>query len=161
MTQLSRNAQINVFPIHLPPLRDRRTDIPLLVQTFIRRLQANTKKPVTGLTREAMDIFINYAWPGNVRELKGALEYAFIITEEGLIGLNHLPPKIIAGRETRPASAVLSKPVDSIEKTALMEALRQSNGNQSQAARLLGINRVTVWNRMKKYSIDLKRVMVS
>lgn len=145
--------RINVIPIHLPPLRDRKEDIPVLVNTFITRLRSRTGKDITGLTPAAMDKFMGYPWPGNVRELKSALEYAFVIGEGGLIDLHHLSPDI--------AKAAGTKEARDSEKEALIEALRQSGGNQSQAARILGVNRVTVWNRMKKYGIDLKKVLVA
>ena len=102
-----------------------------------------------------------YHWPGNVRELKSALEYAFVIAEKGPIGPDQLPAQIAKGKEEMKDEALVPPRGDPAEKAALIEALRQSNGNQSQAARILGVNRVTVWNRMKKYGIDLKRVMVS
>jgi PAS domain S-box-containing protein len=171
--------RINVFPIHLPPLRERSEDIPLMVQAFIRRLRSKTGKEISGLTPEAMECFMNYDWPGNVRELKSALEFAFVIAENGLIHLEQLPPKI-SSRQRVPAvtqesiktdsdspndglisASQATKPQDIDEKVALINALRQTNGNQSQAARILGINRVTVWNRMKKYGIDLKKVLTT
>ena len=151
--------RINVIPIYLPPLRDRSEDIPLLVNTFIKRLQSQTGKTITGLTPSAMDKFMEYPWPGNVRELRSALEYAFVIAEQGLIDLDHIPPKIIQGDGEKTSGMFLSGPGDTDEKAALLEALRQSNGNQSQAARILGVTRVTVWNRMKKYGIDLQKVL--
>ncbi|MBI5604812.1 MAG: sigma 54-interacting transcriptional regulator [Deltaproteobacteria bacterium] len=168
--------RINVFPIHLPPLRERSEDIPLLVNNFIRRLRVRTGKKITGLSSAAMEGFMNYRWPGNVRELKSALEYAFVIAEKGLIDLDQLPsnivkPKPIVPESVQPPLQATGFPkVDEFvisesnsaergEKTALIKALQQCQGNQSQAARALGINRVTVWNRMKKYGIDLKKVL--
>jgi transcriptional regulator of acetoin/glycerol metabolism len=100
---------------------------------------------------------MDYPWPGNVRELKSALEYAFVIAEQGKIDFDHLP-----------ATATESPPIpkrndNSIkaqsERQALIDALRKTGGNQTQAARLLGVNRVTVWNRMRKYGLDLNRVL--
>ena len=164
--------RISVFPIHLPPLRERSDDIPLLVNTFIRRLRSRTGKTISGLTTAAMERFMNYPWPGNVRELKSALEFAFVIAEDGLIELSQLPPKI-AHPEQVPVHHVvdqltsgveLKNPftgADSPEKKALIEALQRANGNKSQAARILGINRVTVWNRMKKYRIDFKKTLTT
>ena len=164
--------RINVFPIHLPPLRERTDDIPLLVHTFIRRLRIKTGKTISGLSPAAMECFMNYPWPGNVRELKGALEFAFVIAEEGLIDLDQLPPKI--AKPAQLSMQPVMQNVDSLEdrvdivpssdlteKMTLVEALKKTNGNQSQAARILDINRVTVWNRMKKYRIDLKKVLTT
>jgi PAS domain S-box-containing protein len=170
--------RINVFPIFLPPLRDRIEDLPLLVQAFIRRLQSVTGKKITGLTAIAMERFMDYRWPGNVRELRSALEFAFVIAEDGLIDLDQLPPNIARTewasnhlKQQRKAPSGQIDPLqtqrlapqsaENAEKKALIDALRQTNGNQTQAARLLGINRVTVWNRMKKYGIDLKKVLTT
>jgi transcriptional regulator with GAF, ATPase, and Fis domain len=153
--------RINVIPIQLPPLRDRPEDVPFLTSTFIKRLKSRTGKEINGLKPEAMELFMSYPWPGNVRELKSALEYAFVIQEKGLIGIEHLPPQMgKRSPEDRPAGmADASGPTD--EREALIEALRRAGGNQSQAARMLGISRVTVWNRMKKYGIDLNKVVTS
>jgi PAS domain S-box-containing protein len=148
--------RINVIPIYLPPLRERKEDIPVLVSSFIQRLQRTTGKVMNGLTPNAMKRFMDYPWPGNVRELKSALEYAFVIAESGKLDTDHLPPQFSqrdAGSGDRPLADGFP------EKTALIEALRRTNGNQTQAARLLGINRVTVWNRMRKYGVDLKKVL--
>ena len=170
--------RINVFPIYLPPLRNRSEDIPLLVNTFIRRMRLRTGKNISRLTPVAMQRFMEYRWPGNVRELKSALEFAFVLTEGDVIDLNQLPPKIVESGQiqstteqmhlnardqelTGESQTVLSRPGDAAEKQALLEALKITNGNQSQAARILGINRVTVWNRMKKYGIDLKKVLTT
>ena len=170
--------RINVFPIHLPPLRNRSEDIPLLVNTFIRRMRSRTGKKISRLTPAAMERFMEYQWPGNVRELKSALEFAFVIADEGVIDLDQLPPKIAhpqqqftesdrphlratGHEETGQTTFFTANLGDPEEKRVLIEALRASNGNQSQAARLLGINRVTVWNRMKKYRIDLKKVLTT
>jgi len=98
---------------------------------------------------------MSYSWPGNVRELKSALEYAFVIAEKGSIGLEQLPhPLVSEPIRHSPRSN------ESEEKVALIEALRKSNGNQSEAARILGVNRVTVWNRMRKHGIDLRKVLM-
>jgi len=147
--------RINVIPIHLPPLRERLEDVPLLVNTFAERLRERTGKRITGLSHEAMERFMSYSWPGNVRELRSVLEYAFVIAERGTIGLEQLPHPLISGPSRHPVS-----PKESEEKIALVKALRKSNGNQSEAARILGVNRVTVWNRMRKHGIDLRKVLL-
>ena len=153
--------RINAIPIHLPPLRERREDIPTLTRAFITRFQKDTGKKITGLTPKAMEFFMTYDWPGNVRELKSALEYAFVIAEKGLIDSDQLPPQIISHeRKKHPESPVIEDK-NQAEKEALVEALRQSKGNQSRAAQILGVNRVTVWNRMRKYGINLEKVMTS
>ncbi len=149
--------RINVIPIHLPPLRERKEDIPLLVSVFIERLKRITGKQITGLTPDALRLFMDHSWPGNVRELKSALEFAFVVVESGKIEAEHLPPQFASG--FRPTAYGPAAADGAPEKTALIEALRRTKGNQTQAARLLGVNRVTVWNRMRKYGIDLKKVL--
>ena len=151
--------RINVIPIHLPPLRERPEDIPALVSTFIRRFTKKTGKKISGLTPEAMAFFMAHDWTGNVRELKSALEYAFVIAESRLIDTPQLPPQIWGKKRARGLDPVPLNHENPSERAALIEALKQSNGNQSQAARILGVSRVTVWNRMRKYGIDLQKVM--
>jgi len=152
--------RINVIPIYLPPLRDRTEDIPLLVSKFIHRLNDRSGKSITGLSRTAMERFFSYHWPGNIREVKSALEYAFVVADADLIGEEHLPHQIIQKDHLPIVNAPLLNSREPTEKLALVQALRQSGGNQSQAARNLGINRVTVWNRIKKYNINLKKIIV-
>ncbi len=153
--------RINVIPIHLPPLRERLEDLPLLVDHFLARLRQRSGKAITGLTREAMKLLLDHSWPGNVRELKGVLEYAFVVAESGLINPSHLPPKL-ASREVAPGTTPEAGGApDADEKTALINALRQAGGNQSQAAALLKVSRVTVWHRMKKYGIDVHKLVTA
>jgi two-component system response regulator HydG len=155
--------RINVIPIHLPPLRQRLEDIPVLVNHFVARLHEKTGKDIVGLSGECLDLFLQYGWPGNVRELKGVLEYAFVIAEAGSITPQHLPPKLSGGRLSPQIEAAPPPPKQEggglSEREALVEALRRSRGNQTKAAALLGVNRVTVYNRMRKYGIELKRVL--
>jgi transcriptional regulator with GAF, ATPase, and Fis domain len=151
--------RINVIPIHLPPVRERKEDIPTLINTFIDRLKLRTGKSIRGLTRQALNRFMQYHWPGNVREMKSALEYAFTVADKDAIDIDHLPPHML--QEQHPPLATTVQPIietaDNDQRRQLIDALRATGGNQSQAARLLGINRVTVWNRMRKYGINLKR----
>ena len=153
--------RINIIPIHLPPLRDRLDDIPLLVEHFLNRIHQRSGKTITGLTREAMKILLDNPWPGNVRELKGVLEYAVVLAEDGLIRPEHLPPKL-SGRVSPPISPPETEAVpEADERTALINALRQAGGNQSRAAAILGVSRVTVWHRMKKFGIDVHKLVTS
>jgi PAS domain S-box-containing protein len=150
--------RINVIPIHLPPVRRRKDDIPLLVNTFTSRLALRTGRNIRGLTREALNCFMEYPWPGNVREMKSALEYALTVADRETIDIDHLPPQMLA-QPSPVAAAAAPRLADTgnSQRQELIDALQASGGNQSQAARLLGVNRVTVWNRMRKYGIDLKR----
>ncbi len=153
--------RINVIPILLPPLRDRKEDIPLLINSFIRHLNIKTGKTIQGLSHDAMEAVMEYAWPGNIRELKNALEYSFVTADDALIQWAHLPKKITQNPVINRSPDLITPPESAMsdEKSELIKALKKAQGNQTKAAALLNINRVTVWNRMKKYGIDLKKVM--
>jgi len=153
--------RINVIPIDLPPLRDRMEDIPTLLNTFVYRLQRLTGKRIQGLSKEAIKRIMSYHWPGNVRELKSALEYSFVLQENGLIGVEDLPNYLYTEKKTEQTLQAIEAEPNVSEKAALVKALKQSLGNKSQAAQILGVSRGTVWNRMRKYGIDLKKVLLS
>jgi PAS domain S-box-containing protein len=160
--------RINVIPLMLPPLRERMEDIPLLAESFFRRLQLKSDKPVETIAYDTMGMLMAYGWPGNVRELRSAFEYAFVACAGGPIQTRHLPPGIVnqctgapALPAVRPGGAVPRAAASGngpSPREALVAALVQTGGNQSAAARLLGVSRGTVWNRMRKYGIDPKRI---
>jgi len=147
--------RISVFPLTVPPLKDRPEDIPIIVQHFIAQHCQKSGKNITGISPEAVARFSVYAWPGNVRELRNAIEYALVLCPEGEIGVQHLPPKIVSDHTC--IGPPRAEPAAAHEREQLVRALRQAGGNQSAAARLLGVSRVTVWKRMKKHRIDLTR----
>jgi len=153
--------RINVIPIFLPPLRNRKEDIPLLINSFIRHLNIKTGKAIQGLSHDAMEAVMDHTWPGNIRELKNALEYSFVTADGSLIQWAHLPKKITRNQGENRSPDLFIPPESAIpdEKSELIDALKKTLGNQTKAARILNINRVTVWNRIKKYSIDLKKIM--
>jgi transcriptional regulator of acetoin/glycerol metabolism len=103
-----------------------------------------------------MALLTAYGWPGNVRELRSAFEYAFVTCQESLIQPHHFPPAIHQGKATNRASKAVPSRKE-MKKSDLIEALKQAGGNQSEAARILGVSRVTVWNRVRQFGIDLKR----
>jgi len=146
--------RINVFPMQCPPLRERREDIPLIVQQFIRANNVKAGKKILGLAPEALEKLTAYRWPGNVRELRNAIEYAFVLCPSGGIGIQHLPPKIAGTRPECPEPSY-SSPANDNKRDFLVDVLKKTGGNQSEAARILGVSRVTVWKRIKKYGIDL------
>ena len=151
--------RINVIPITVPPLRERGSDIPLLAEAFFRRIQLKNNKKIKGISNETMRRLLAYSWPGNVRELKSAFEYAHVTCQDLIIQPHHLPPGVF--REWREASspAVPSNFRKSDKKQRLVDALRQADGNQSRAAEILGVSRVTVWNQMKRYGVNLKKIL--
>jgi PAS domain S-box-containing protein len=145
--------RINVIPIHLPPLRQRRGDIPLLVERFLGGVRRRTGRTFSGMTRQAMDRLMDHDWPGNVRELKSVLEYAAIITDGPIIDLDHLPAMERRLPSRAPASPI-PRQGDRSEREALVEALRATGGNRTRAAALLGVTRTTVWHRIRRYGIE-------
>ncbi len=150
--------RINVIPIILPPLRERIADIPLLAESFFRKMVLKKDKAIKGISNEAMELLVSYNWPGNVRELKSAFEYAFVSCHDAMILPHHFPATIYR----RKKSSGTSKKQDSFnlketEKQELLEALEKVGGNQTKAADILGVSRVTVWNRMKRFGINSKR----
>jgi two-component system, NtrC family, response regulator HydG len=145
--------RINVLPIKIPPLRERVEDIPLLAEMFFRRIQLKGNKPIQGISPEAMQALVRYPWPGNVRELKSAFEYAFVACMENKIGIQHLPPDVSMARDQHAVIPLADISLDERKKQELVQALAQAKGNQSLAGRILGISRVTVWNRMHRYGI--------
>jgi two-component system, NtrC family, response regulator HydG len=149
--------RINVIPIHLPPLRERPEDIPLLARSFFRRIKLKSGKMIDGIGNDAIEVLMNYPWPGNIRELKSAFEYAFVNCHEPLIRAQHLPPNVLYG-EGQPKSAHAPKlDRDTLKRSRLVEALEKCNGRLTQAAQVLGVSRVTVWNQMKRYGVHLER----
>jgi PAS domain S-box-containing protein len=148
--------RLNVIPIYLPPLRARREDVPLLTEAFIQRLQLKTGKSIIGISKNAMEQFLAYDWPGNVRELINALEYAFVLCPQDEITCEHLPAKIGVRAEhgIDARSATMPGVVQQEERRKLIEALQESGGNKTAAARRLGISRVTLWKRLKKHNIQ-------
>jgi len=150
--------RINVIPIFLPPLRHRVEDIPMLSESLLKKLALKENKNIKGMSKDTVEVLMNHSWPGNVRELKGAFEYALVTCHDEIIQPHHLPETIF--RPRRKSIGVSSKSsfnMHEIEKRELLEALKKTKGNQSKAAELLGVSRVTVWNRMKRYGIDAKR----
>ncbi|MGE5257263.1 MAG: sigma-54 interaction domain-containing protein [Hyphomicrobiales bacterium] len=145
--------RINVFPLNIPPLKDRPEDIPIIAQHFIEQHNQKSEKKITGLSPGAAARLSAYTWPGNVRELRNAIEYALVLCPGAFINTPHLPQKIAAEAVCPPPPETLSNR----GRDELIRVLRQVNGNQSAAARMLGVSRVTVWKRMKKHRIDLTR----
>ena len=145
--------RINVIPIVIPPLRERHSDIPLLAESFFRRIRLKNDKNIDAISNPAMEALMSYSWPGNVRELKSALEYGFVTCNGSVIEPQHLPPDVFLNLKADPIDEKTSPNRDEIQKNRLIDALEQTGGNQTKAAIILGVSRITVWNRMKKYGI--------
>lgn len=154
--------RLKVFPIHVPPLRDRKEDIGPLIEHFIHKFNLETGKSIQGLTHEAAITMMDYCWPGNIRELENAIEHAFVTCQDSRIDIFDLPLEI---RKVELRKSICNTPERQTENSIsglyyqkrppltdeiFMTVLRESNGNQSEAARRLGIDRTTVWRKMKK-----------
>lgn len=140
-----------VVPITLPPLRERRMDIPVLVEHFLDLVAAETERPVLGYTNEAIDVLSAYSWPGNVRELRNAIEYGYVKSRDAVIRTEHLPPEIVTHQRQRKKK---TGPPLKIKKDKVLMALSKTNGNRKEAAGLLKIGRATLYRYLDAY--DLK-----
>jgi len=145
--------RLNVIPITLPPLRERPSDIPLLVRHFIAKYRLVTEKPIDGLEQEAIDLLLGYDFPGNVRELENAIEHAFARTRGTTILAEKLPLAIrLSGTPAEAAAQAVD--AGSEESGSVLEALHRARWNRDGAARILGISRTTLWRRMKALGLD-------
>ncbi len=152
--------RINVMTIHLPPLRERRGDIPLLVGYFIDLFNKKLHKKIEGLSSEAMPILMGYSWPGNVRELENVIERAVLLASGRWITPADLPPHMTTSAEPHPLykpleTLSLKKASKALEKELIQKALKLTKGNKSQAARILEISRPVLLSKIKQYHINL------
>jgi len=149
--------RLNVFTLHLPPLRERKEDIPLLVDYFLQN--APKKVDISSL---ALQMLMSFSWPGNIRELQNTIQSAAVIAENGYIEPAQLPGKITGNfngdsRDFKlPSNIPLDERLAEIEKSLIIEALRKTGGIQVRATELLGINQRSLWHRIKKHNIDVK-----
>ena len=155
--------RLKVFPIHLPPLRNRKEDIPLLISDFIRLQNQKTGKQVSGISQSAMRILMDYTWPGNVRELENAIEHAFVLCDGESVDIFDLPvevrqfeyhpvaPKITISNEGRVARG------KELTRESLLHILNECHWNKAEVARRVGVSRTAIWKYMKKWDISLKQ----
>jgi DNA-binding NtrC family response regulator len=136
--------RLNVVPLHLPPLRERQNDIPLLIDSFLAQAAA-AGRPAPRVTPEALALLTAYDWPGNVRELRSVIQYALAGGDGGLVLPEHLPPEL---RQCRP----LRSPATRLSPEAVQAALVRCGGNKVKAARLLGVGRATLYRFLKDVS---------
>jgi Nif-specific regulatory protein len=150
--------RLNVFPVFVPPLRERRTDITLLADYFIAKISAKNGKDVKRISTPAIDMLMSYHWPGNVRELQNCIERAVILSSDGVIHSHQLPPSLQTAEESNtPPTGKLPAALEALEREMICDALKSSNGNMAKAARLLGITERLIGIRIKAYSIDPNR----
>jgi two-component system response regulator AtoC len=152
--------RLHVFPIQIPPLRQRPADIPALTAYFLGLFNATLKKAITGVTPRAMELMGTYTWPGNVRELKNIMERAMVLSKDGVIDVDILPREIVGreydGRETMPGGPGDGSPgktLDDLEREHILNVLRAEGNNRTTAARVLGISRSTLQDKLRKYGM--------
>jgi two-component system, NtrC family, response regulator len=143
--------RINVFQIRLPALRDRREDIPLLVEYFIARFSPG--RPSCQVPKNVMQCLMDYQWPGNIRELRNVIERGIILSENGMIGINSLPRELTENAETTAQDGSFLT-LEDMEKRHIRKILDHSEGNRTQAAQILGISRKTLYRKVKEYHLD-------
>jgi transcriptional regulator with PAS, ATPase and Fis domain len=147
--------RLNVFSIHLPPLRARREDIPLLARNFIEEFNRQDNRQVRGLSTEAERELERYHWPGNVRELRNVIQRAVVLSGTGLIGVEHLPDTVLKAVAPAPAPAAGSvTPIREMERDMILRALEETGQDKRKAAQLLGISLKTLYNKLAKYGIQ-------
>ncbi len=150
--------RLNVFPIHIPPLRERRTDIPPLADFFVERYNKAHHKSIRRISTPAIDMLVSYHWPGNVRELENCIERAVLLSAEYVIHGHHLPPTL----QTAEASGTrhvgtLEATLENVERDLIYDALKEARGNKAKAARALGITERIMGLRVRQYGIDPRR----
>ncbi len=150
--------RLNVVPIHIPPLRERKQDIPLLLGYFLGRSNQINNAQIEGFTEEAMDILMEYGYPGNVRELQNLIERLVVLKKTGYIGLEDLPEKFYSIKKEAPFQLEIEKGYESLvsefEKALILQALNETKGVKSKAAQKLSMNRTTLIEKMKRLGLE-------
>jgi len=155
--------RLKVFPIYLPLLRERKDDIPRLVNHFIEINNKNTGKRIQGISQPAMDIFMNYHWPGNVRELENSIEHAFVLCEGSRIDVSDLPEEVKRQSNNYEmfqfynVSKISPWPGRKLSNDTLLTLLKECDWNKAEVARRVGMSRASIWKYMKKWNIPNKK----
>jgi DNA-binding NtrC family response regulator len=139
--------RLSVIPLRIPDLKDRREDIAPLAYHFVRKF--NTGYKIEGIRKDALELLLEYPWPGNVRQIENVVERAVILRKAGLIQPRDLPEEV-----TAPTAQPSSKSLEETERDYILQLLRECNGNQTQVSRILGINRRTLYRKLRKYSSE-------
>ena len=150
--------RLNVFPIYVPPLRDRKSDMLQLADYFVEKYAKENGKNILRISTAAIDLMMQYHWPGNVRELQNCIERAVLICQGDAIQANNLPPTLQAASPTeKPASGTLETAVAALEHEMIVAALKETRGNMAGAARQLGISERIMGLRVKRYGVEIER----
>ncbi len=148
--------RLRIVEIVLPPLRDRRSDIPLLANCFLARHSARLGKPVKGISTRALGVLMRHDWPGNARELENTIQSMIILTETDLIDIDCLPPGLAAEQPVPGRAMEMIEPqsLEEIEAYFIAKTLRETQGNRATAAEILGIDKSTLWRKIKRYGLE-------
>ena len=149
--------RLSVVAVELPPLRERREDIPLLITTFIRTCSEENGKPVREITQEAVNVLMAYDWPGNVRELRNAIEQMVVLSRSERLTLRDVPMAIRAGSDLRKIAVVrpgTTMTLEEAERQLIVHALKETGGNRTNAAGKIGMSRRTLHRKLKKYGLE-------
>ncbi|MBI5118210.1 sigma 54-interacting transcriptional regulator [Candidatus Poribacteria bacterium] len=152
--------RLRVIPIYLPPLRERKDDLSMLIGHFMERFNTKMGKRIRGVSEEAMSVLLNYEWPGNIRELEHAIEHAMVLSHGQMIELQELPVEIRRGEEFETVPLVKNyfrrgrSSDQKVERSMIEQALSDASGNRTRAAKKLGMSRTTLWRKMKAHSIE-------
>jgi len=150
--------RLNLFPIYVPPLRERKTDILLLADYFIERLGKKHGKTIARISTPAIDMMMSYHWPGNIRELENCIERAVILSTDGVLHGHHLPPSLQTAEASQtPPQGMLHASLAAIEREMIVDALKSSRGNAAGAARILGVSERFIRLRIAKHRIEVRR----
>jgi DNA-binding NtrC family response regulator len=150
--------RVNVVSVHMPPIRERVSDVPILADHFLRRVAKENGKNITAIDDAVIELFARYPWPGNVRELENCIERAVVLTRNSTITVDDLPPQMREGAQDAPAPqsdavVALKTWLEDPERRYIEHALRRMNGNRQETAKALDINRTTLFNKMRKYGL--------
>ena len=148
--------RIRVFEITLPTLRERREDLPLLVSHFLAEGSNVYGRAINEISQDGMQQMLKYSWPGNVRELRNAVEHAFVTAESDCLTVLDLPPEIRTTASPSPTASIkeILTPEQQAERDRILDALRETRGSKTKAARLLGYSRVTLWKKLQQFGIQ-------
>ncbi|HSB08525.1 MAG TPA: sigma 54-interacting transcriptional regulator [Blastocatellia bacterium] len=149
--------RLNVYPIKLPPLRERREDVPLLAMHFLEIYKKRSNKNITGISKKALEWLRRYDWPGNVRELENAMERAVIIAQGRMIAIDDLPHAVRGAEASKTIEVEVGSTIDEAEKRMIMQTLAYTRGDRTRAAQILGIGRKTLYRKMQKYYSEDKK----
>ena len=151
--------RINIIRFHLPPLRERKEDLPLLVERFIKKMNDIKGRYVVNVSKAAMALLLGHDYPGNIRELENIIEHGFVLCPDGEIEVAHLPGYLVQTENLEPAQPLsMEESVGLSEKENILKALKNNNYNRLAAAKELGVHKSTLFRKLSKYHIVLPEI---